>query len=233
MDMVSQADETQYDCLFSPDIHFRTRPGSPLQRSLLQGMSITASGVNGRWQQSANVRQISNSTHIPWNSVALTFIITCLLSLIPLGSIIAFNIITSLSSIAIFSSYWISIACRLANRFSANPVKAPRWNLGEVPGTIVNCLALAFLTFGIAMLCFPAAPNPVPASFNWTVVIFSGVTILATIYYWAYGRKVYISPRSRLTHYGGAGTAELVEMGSDGSHTSHDNVVPDDKAFAA
>ena len=171
--------------------------------------------------------QISRSTHIPWNSVLLTLIITCLLSLIPLGSQIAFNIITSLSSIAIFGSYWVSIACRLANRFSANPVKPPRWNMGKA-GIYVNILALMFLTFGIAMLCFPGKPNPDPSSFNWTVVIFSGVIILAIIYYFAYGHRVYISPRSRLTHFT---QAEIVEMSPEsGSQT---NVTPHDKAFDA
>ena len=159
----------------------------------------------------------------------LTFVITCLLSLIPLGSQIAFNIITSLSSISIFASYWTAIACRLANRFSAQPIKPPRWNLGQA-GIVVNILALLFLTLGIAMLCFPAAPGPTAASFNWTVVIFSGVTILAIVYYVAYGRRVYISPRSRLTQYGGAGTAELVDRGVEAMQSPR---LLQDKAFAA
>ena len=96
-------------------------------------------------------------------------------------------------------------------------------------GIVVNILALAFLTLGIAMLCFPPAPNPALGSMNWTVVIFSGVAIFSIIYYFAYGRRRYISPRSRITQYGGAGTAELVETGSEDLGSG---AVPDDKALA-
>jgi choline transport protein len=156
--------------------------------------------------------QISPRTHIPWNSVVLTLVIVSILALIPLGSIIAFNIITSLSSIAIFSSYWISIACRLANRFSSNPIKPPRWNMGRA-GTFVNVAALTFLTIGIIFILFPSAPHPTPASFNWTLVIWAGVTVFALIYYFVYGKKVYISPRSRITKVDVSSRVELVEIG--------------------
>ncbi|KAK5110485.1 hypothetical protein LTR62_005837 [Meristemomyces frigidus] len=145
--------------------------------------------------------QVTSSTHIPRNSVFVTFIIVSLLSLIPLGSVIAFNIITSLSSIAIFSSYWISIACRLSNRFSRNRIQQPRWNMGKA-GVFVNAFALIFLTLGIIMICFPSAPHPTPASFNWTVVIWGGVTIFALVYYVVYGKRHYVSPRSRITQTG-------------------------------
>lgn len=110
----------------------------------------------------------------------MTFIIISILSLIPLGSVIAFNIITSLSSIAIFASYWTAILCRFTNRFSANPIQPPRWNMGA-GGYFVNFFALLFLSLGMVMICFPAAPNPNPASFNWTVVIFSGVAVFALL----------------------------------------------------
>ncbi|GAB7354568.1 hypothetical protein MBLNU459_g5020t1 [Dothideomycetes sp. NU459] len=143
--------------------------------------------------------KISPRTLIPWNSVLLTLIIVCLLSLIPLGSLIAFNIITSLSSIAIFASYWVSIACRFANRFASleNRIVPPRWNLGKA-GYLVNAFALLFLTLGIVFICFPSAPNPSAQTLNWTPIIFVGVTILALLYYSVYGKRYYTSPRSRL-----------------------------------
>ncbi|KAK3670989.1 hypothetical protein LTR78_009105 [Recurvomyces mirabilis] len=158
--------------------------------------------------------KVTTTTHIPRNSVFVTFIIVSLLSLIPLGSVIAFNIITSLSSIAIFSSYWISIACRLSNRFSVNRIAEPRWNLG-VAGIAVNIFALLFLTLGIIMICFPSAPNPNPTSFNWTVVIWGGVSIFALIYYFAYGRRHYASPRSRVTQFGQEGDLDMQEFESE------------------
>ena len=218
--------DRNHDSFVTTDLHLCQGSRSSGQSILCQGKPPPPALPARRWQ--AEKVQVSLTTHIPWHSVLLTFFITCLLSLIPLGSQIAFNIITSLSSIAIFSSYWTAIACRLANRFSANPVKPPRWKMGQA-GIAVNVLALLFLTLGIAMLCFPAAPNPTADGFNWTVVIFSGVTILAIIYYFAYGRRVYISPRSRLTHYGGAGTADLVDAGAEVLQSAR---LSRDKAFA-
>jgi len=167
------------------------------------------------WLRShSDIAQVTTSTHIPRNSVFVTFIVISLLSLIPLGSVIAFNIITSLSSIAIFSSYWISIACRLANRLSSNPIKQPRWNMGAA-GIFVNALALVFLSLGLVMLCFPSAPHPTPASFNWTVVIWGGVTIFAVVYYFAYGKRHYASPRSRVTHFGPEADVDLHSFSGD------------------
>lgn len=91
------------------------------------------------------------------------------------------------------------------NRFSKNRIAPPRWNMGFA-GYFVNFFALTFLSLGIVMICFPAAPKPNAKSFNWTVVIFSGVVLFSVGYYYARGRKKYISPRSRIgTGAGGTG----------------------------
>jgi choline transport protein len=172
--------------------------------------------------------QVTTTTHIPRNSVFVTFIIIALLSLIPLGSVIAFNIITSLSSIAIFSSYWISIACRVANRFSSKPIEQPRWNMGAA-GVFVNVFALIFLSLGIVMICFPSAPNPTPASFNWTVVIWGGVTIFALVYYFVYGKRHYASPRSRITQFGQESDMDMQEFEQD-QKAGEVSIMADDRA---
>ena len=78
-------------------------------------------------------------------------------------------------------------------------------------GAFVNFFALVFLTIGIVFICFPTAPHPDAASFNFTVVIFGGVTMFALVYYFAYGRRYYTSPRSRITH---ANATELIEIGA-------------------
>lgn len=80
-------------------------------------------------------------------------------------------------------------------------------------GYFVNFLSLLFLSLGIVMICFPAAPHPSPASFNWTVVIFSGVTIFALVYYVVYGHGHYVSPRSRITQFKLVNRIEQGEIG--------------------
>ena len=64
-----------------------------------------------------------------------------------------------------------------------------------VSGYFVNAFALIFLSLSIVFICFPTAPSPTVETFNWTPVIFVGVTALAILYYVTFGKHRYTSPR--------------------------------------
>ena len=68
--------------------------------------------------------------NIPLNSVMLTFVITCLLALINIGSTAAFNAIGSAALVSILSTYFISISVLIYRRFQG-PLPARRWSLGR------------------------------------------------------------------------------------------------------
>ena len=43
------------------------------------------------------------------------------------------------------------------------------------------------MLFMTIVLMFPAEPDPTPQTMNYTVLVFGGVTLLASIYYWTSG----------------------------------------------
>lgn len=131
---------------------------------------------------------------IPANAIALTCIITCLLSLINIGSSAAFNAIISLQVVAIMMTYAFSIGCVLYQRI-VHPELIPtaRWSLGRW-GVIVNTIGLAYVTFTFFWSFWPNAIPVTVGNMNWSVVMFMGVLFLSLIMYVVRGRKVYVGP---------------------------------------
>jgi amino acid transporter len=133
---------------------------------------------------------------IPANAIAFTCIFTCLISLINIGSNVAFNAIISLQVVAIMMTYSVSVGCVLYRRI-AHPELIPtaRWSLGRF-GIPVNAIGLAYSLFTFFWSFWP---NTVPVTLqtmNWAVVLFMGVLILSLLYYVAYARKLYVGPVS-------------------------------------
>jgi amino acid transporter len=133
---------------------------------------------------------------IPANAIMFTCVFTCLISLINIGSTVAFNAIISLQVVAIMATYAVSISCVLYRRI-AHPELIPtaRWSLGKW-GIPVNALGLAYVTFTFFWSFWP---NSIPVNvqnMNWSVVLFMGVFILCLVWYFVRGRKVYVGPVS-------------------------------------
>lgn len=55
-----------------------------------------------------------------------------------------------------------------------------------------------FLTVMFIFCFFPAATSVVPSTMNWGCLMYGFLIIFATGYYFAVGRKVYISPTERV-----------------------------------
>jgi hypothetical protein len=91
--------------------------------------------------------------NIPLNAVLLTFAITCLLSLIDIGSTVAFEAIGSLALVAILGTYMISITIFILRRFMGAPSTAPVEH-GQAGDLRQHwCGGLAF--DGLGVLLFP------------------------------------------------------------------------------
>lgn len=117
-----------------------------------------------------------------------------LLSLINLGSSVAFNIVTSLGTGALICSYIVSISCIIIKRVRGEPLLPRRWDLGRW-GLPINIFSVLFLTLVFIFSFFPESPQGLNAvSFNWNILIFGAVVILSGIYFVAHGRKVYVGP---------------------------------------
>lgn len=108
------------------------------------------------------ISRMNKKRHVPDNAVYLTTLLTLILCLINLGSTIAFNIIVSLSLLALLSTYMISIGCVLRKRILKEPLPPHRWDLGRW-GLSINAFAVSYSAFAIVFCCFPVTV-PVRAS---------------------------------------------------------------------
>ncbi|PCG90379.1 hypothetical protein PENOC_102330 [Penicillium occitanis (nom. inval.)] len=118
------------------------------------------------------ISKVDSKRKIPVNAIALSCIISCLLSLINIGSLTAFNAIISLNVAALMYTYIISISCVIYRKiWHAETLPPRRWDMGRwgLPVNIID-------------------------NFNWSVVIFGGVFIISLGMYLFKGRKEYVGP---------------------------------------
>lgn len=141
---------------------------------------------------SSFIAYVKPGWNIPLNAIVVTFFITSLLSLINIGSSVAFNAIGSLAISALLGTYLISFTCLVIRRFKG-PLPYRRWSLGPA-GLYINLGAIAFLLVVWVFIFFPVSPDVTHETMNWNSVMFGGTMLFATVYYLVRGRKVYTSP---------------------------------------
>lgn len=130
---------------------------------------------------------------IPLNSVIVSFVISILLSLINIGSTVAFNSIASLGTCALLSSYIISISCMFLKRWKNEPLLPSRFSLGKA-GIWVNGISVVYLCIAFLFAFFPSVPSPTAAFMNWNILIYGVVVIFSLVYFFVKGKKQYIGP---------------------------------------
>lgn len=130
---------------------------------------------------------------VPINAIYLSFAVSCLLSLINLGSSVALMNIASLSTAAILASYIVSISCIALKRIRGEPLLPSKFKLGRA-GLLVNIVSIIFLTFVFVFSFMPMGPKPTPAGMNWSILMFGSTIIFSLVYYYVKGRHVYAGP---------------------------------------
>ncbi|ORY07771.1 amino acid transporter [Clohesyomyces aquaticus] len=130
---------------------------------------------------------------VPINAIILSFTVSCLLSLINLGSTIALNNISSLSTAAILASYIVSISCIALKRIRHEPLLPSKFTLGGW-GLPLNIASLIFLVFAFVFSFFPMGPKPTVQGMNWAILMFGGTVLFSWAYYWVRGRHMYSGP---------------------------------------
>jgi amino acid transporter len=134
---------------------------------------------------------------VPRNAILLTCIISCLLSLINIGSSVAFNAIISLQLMALMATYTISIGCVLYQRTLGGGAQLPyaRWSLGRW-GTPINAIAFVYSAQVLFWTGWPGQGMPLLTlqNMNWSSVMFFGVMTISMVYYFIFGRTSYKGP---------------------------------------
>ena len=118
-----------------------------------------------------------------------------LLSLIVLGSAVAFSAITILTVAALYSSYILVcillLWCRTTGRFRSQGKPESRgpnlawgpWHIPEPWGSLNNLFACVYLIFIFFWSFWPPVTPVTPQTFNFAVVVFGAVVLFSMLWY--------------------------------------------------
>ncbi|KAK1823102.1 hypothetical protein LTR12_002405 [Friedmanniomyces endolithicus] len=151
---------------------------------------------------SAQIAKVSSRLNVPVLACIIAFAFVVLISLIALGSSVAFFAIISLQLIALFFTYVVAIGTLIYRRLRGPPLPEHRWSLGRA-GLTINIFAFMYGLFALAFIVLPSTPTVTGATMNWGPVMFAGVMIFALLYYFAGGHKTYLGPVKLVKDEGG------------------------------
>ncbi|KAG9236192.1 putative GABA permease [Amylocarpus encephaloides] len=158
------------------------------------------------WQQFS---KLDRRTSIPVYTIAFTTTISVLLSLIILGSSVAFNNIVNLSIAGLYSSYLLSCALLLWRRLQPQGIKpfnsrvakvGPdnlHWGPWQIPGwlgVLNNVFACVYLFVLWFWSFWPPFLPVVPETMNFSILTFGGTALFAVLWYVLHGKKKYQGP---------------------------------------
>ncbi|KAK5685706.1 hypothetical protein LTR17_027003 [Elasticomyces elasticus] len=128
------------------------------------------------------------------NAVVFTLVFSSLLSLIIVGSSVAFNVFLSFGSAGIMTSYVVIIACLgFYRHFDGNMFPPTKFSLGKA-GLFVNTLAFSYLLVALTFTFFPSVPKPRPAEMNWASLMYGFVLLFALVWYLVRAKTDYDGP---------------------------------------
>ncbi|KAF4314330.1 putative amino acid transporter protein [Botryosphaeria dothidea] len=139
------------------------------------------------------ISHMNRKYDIPFNAVYLSSVGAGILCLVNLGSTLAFNIIVSLSLLALLSTYMLSIGCVLLRRIRGQELPHARWSLGKL-GLPINAFAFCYSFFVIVFSCFPTALPVTTADANWAPAIWAAVIVLSIVTYLVHGKQHFTPP---------------------------------------
>ncbi|MCJ1326505.1 hypothetical protein MMC10_003169 [Thelotrema lepadinum] len=156
------------------------------------------------------VSQVEGKSRLPLTAIIISTVVPLLLVLISIGSYVAFNDVISLTIDSLFSSYLLVCSLLLWRRctgtiapHSEHSVNAPgaagklTWGPYHIRGAFgifVNCVACVYMTIILFFSVWPPVTPTTAAGMNYAIVMFSGVGVLAAVYYLAWARKTYKGP---------------------------------------
>lgn len=138
--------------------------------------------------------KIDQRRHIPTNAYIFSAAFSGLLSLIYVGSSVAFYAIISLCTVSLLQCYVFSIGCILWRRiYHPETLPPSRFSLGAW-GVPINLSAVVFSVWSFFWTFWPEQYPVTISVFNWASPIFGATLVIAIVYYFFGGRKNYHGP---------------------------------------
>jgi len=139
------------------------------------------------------VARVPAGYDVPVNSIIVSAACACVLHCINIGSAIAFNIIMSIGTVALVTSYMTSIGSITYRRLRGLPLLPSKFSLGKF-GLPINIASLLFCVIIYVFAFFPPVPNPPAVAMNWAIAVYGGMMLLGFIYYILRARHSYVGP---------------------------------------
>ncbi|KAJ5740385.1 hypothetical protein N7493_000257 [Penicillium malachiteum] len=155
--------------------------------------SVWAFARDGGIPYSNKWKKVNPTLNIPFNAMVLSMVIEIALGLIYFGSSTAFNAFSGVGVITLTVSY----ACPIAVSFldGRRQVKNGEFDLGKL-GFFCNIVALAWSVLAVPLFCMPSYIPVTAETVNYAPVVFVGFIMLATGWYWVWGKEKYVGPPS-------------------------------------
>ncbi|KAF2218521.1 amino acid/polyamine transporter I [Elsinoe ampelina] len=137
---------------------------------------------------------VDSKRNIPVHASQFSSVIATLLSLIYIGSPVAFYAITSLGVLSLLLCYTMSIGCLLWRKI-AHPETLPpvRFSLGRF-GVAINAAAMVFGIWAAFWVSWPQATPVTAEGMNWAPVIFVVVMLVSLVFFFVKGKNTYFGP---------------------------------------
>ncbi|KAH7080870.1 amino acid/polyamine transporter I [Paraphoma chrysanthemicola] len=139
-----------------------------------------------KWWKVVNVK-----LDVPLNAMMLSMVVQIILALIYFGAPVAFNAFSGVGVICLTTSYAIPILISLIR--GRGHVKEGNFYLGSF-GTFCNVVALAWSALAIPLFSMPTFLPVTPETMNYASVVFAGFFVIATLWYFVWGKKNYEGP---------------------------------------
>lgn len=140
------------------------------------------------------IRKVHAGTQLPLYSIGVSACISMLLSLINIGSSVAFNAVVSLTVASFFGSYFLAIVMLVWKRLTAQSIDLGPWSLGRF-GLSINLFALGWLIITFIFSFFPIVVPVVPETMNWSCVLYGFIMLFGLTWYAVRQRKFYTGPK--------------------------------------
>lgn len=133
--------------------------------------------------------QISIHFRQPVRTLGIVAVTCCVLSVIYIGSTAAFNALISMPLIALYLSYAIPILFHMFQKLNGSTFRPGSFNMGIVPGVIVNATAVAYIIYIIIFAALPTALPVTAANMNYAGPLVLAVILVAAADWRVSGRR--------------------------------------------
>ncbi|KAL8970146.1 MAG: hypothetical protein Q9197_003962 [Variospora fuerteventurae] len=136
-------------------------------------------------------KQVNPKLDVPFNAMMMTMIVELALGLIYFGSSAAFNAFSGVGVICLTMSYACPILVNVIT--GRRQVAEGNFYLGKL-GWFCNIVSLCWSALALPLFCMPTYVPIVPEYMNYASVVFFAFFVVATGWYFVWGKKNYRGP---------------------------------------